>query len=352
MKNDLVFCTLFDINYIDKACTMYDSMESFDEGFKLYILCMDEKVYDVLSQMRLSSVILVHLSQVMDDALEVAKSNRSRGEFCWTCTSYIIQYVLEHYNEEICTYIDADMFFYSSPKVLLEEFNTSNASIGIIEHRFNNNLIGRKSKEISGTYCVEFNTFKNDNEGMKALKWWMKSCLNECSSDSSNKNLGDQTYVEDFPKLFNGVYVYKNLGAGMAPWNISQYSLCDNGNVVYKSNPIVPVFYHFHGITYFKDYVTIGVFYRAFRNDIQLIDTLYKEYLSKIERKRSILRKEFGLRFNYEDLSRKVTTETRKRDAKYYIKKITNPFVLFLKARIYLTKRKDTFYFSELDANK
>ena len=348
MDDYMVFCTLFDVNYLDKGCVLYDSLNSQTDAFRLYILCMDDKVYDILFQMHLNNVILVSLNEILDDALITAQNNRSRGEFCWTCTSYIIKYVLEKYNEPICTYIDSDLYFYNSPKKLFEEFSKAKASIGIIEHRYNNNIIGLKSEESSGIYCVEFNTFKNDNEGKAALSWWMDSCLNECTSDPAKKNLGDQKYVEMFPKLFKGVYIYKNPGAGIGPWNIAQYSTNGKEQLLYHNRIIEPIFYHFHGITYYRDHVTIGVYYRAFKNDKRLVESIYTEYLKKKKKKRNKIKKKFGVSFNYKEISRKTTTESKNRDLQYYVKNALNPYILFVKFRILSTSKKDTIYYKKL----
>ena len=38
----MVYCTLFDSNYLDKGLVMYDSLVNSSCKFILYILCMDD----------------------------------------------------------------------------------------------------------------------------------------------------------------------------------------------------------------------------------------------------------------------------------------------------------------------
>lgn len=45
----LTFCTLFDSNYIDKGIVLQRSMESVIPNYKLYILAMDDRCYEILS---------------------------------------------------------------------------------------------------------------------------------------------------------------------------------------------------------------------------------------------------------------------------------------------------------------
>ena len=55
----LTFCTLFDSNYLDKGLALYASMKKCMENFKLYILAMDEKCCEILSNMKLLNVVVI-----------------------------------------------------------------------------------------------------------------------------------------------------------------------------------------------------------------------------------------------------------------------------------------------------
>ena len=65
------------------------------------------------------------------------------------------------------TYLDADLLFYSSPNKIFKEID--NSSIAIIEHRFSPPF---KNLEINGRFCVEWNSFRRDKEGMECLENW------------------------------------------------------------------------------------------------------------------------------------------------------------------------------------
>ena len=56
-------------------------------------------------------VTVISLQEFEDQRLLVAKKNRSSGEYCWTCTPSTVLYVLDHFEVDNCTYIDADHFF-------------------------------------------------------------------------------------------------------------------------------------------------------------------------------------------------------------------------------------------------
>ena len=118
-----VLCTLYNSLYLDKGLVLYDSLCECAKDFKLYVLCMDDKCYEVLTDLKQEHHIPVRLADFEDgdSALLEAKSNRPMGEYCWTCSSSFIRYVLNHYSEDSCTYIDADMAFYNDPQILIDE---------------------------------------------------------------------------------------------------------------------------------------------------------------------------------------------------------------------------------------
>ena len=110
----LTFCTLFDSNYLDKGLVLYESLKNVMTDFKLYILAMDDKCCSILKEQQLKNVVVISLQEFEDEELLEIKKQRSRAEYCWTCTASFIDYVFETYNEEYCTYIDSDLYFYKN----------------------------------------------------------------------------------------------------------------------------------------------------------------------------------------------------------------------------------------------
>ena len=212
------YCTLFDSNYLTRGLAMYESLKKHSKGFHLYIFAFDDKSYNLLKKLNFEDVTIVSLNEFEDDKLLKIKQNRTATEYCWTCTPSIIKYSIETYNLNSCIYLDADLYFFSNPSILIEEMN--NKSILITEHRYTPEY---DQSATSGIYCVQFMIFKNDINGMKALNWWIDSCNNWCYAKYEDGKFGDQKYLDDWTTKFNGVHVLQNLGGGVAPWNIQQF---------------------------------------------------------------------------------------------------------------------------------
>lgn len=243
----MTFCTLFDSTYMSRGMAMYRSLCRQCNNFHLYIFAFDDYCYNFFSSNDFEHVTVISLQEFEDQRLLVAKKNRSSGEYCWTCTPSTVLYVLDHFEVDNCTYIDADLFFYSSPQVLIDEVGDD--SVMITEHRYTEKYDQTKT---SGKYCVQFVFFKNDKRARKVLEWWREACLEWCYNRQEEGRFGDQKYLDDWCTRFEGVHELQHLGGGVAPWNMQQYTFINKRGKVYGIESSTKrvfniVFYHFHG---------------------------------------------------------------------------------------------------------
>jgi hypothetical protein len=274
----LNFCTLFDSLYLTRGVLMYQSLENVCEDFHLYIFAFDDISLDILRKMELKKATIISLNEFEDEKLLNIKSDRTKAEYCWTCTPSTILFVIEHFNVTACTYIDADLFFYQNPQIIFNEMGKS--SILLTEHRYPTKF---NRSEKSGRYCVQFITFLNDSNGLNALKWWRESCIEWCYDRYEEGKFGDQKYLDDWTSRFNGVHVLQHLGGGLASWNVEQWPLLSRiGNTVTfldtKTNrQFQAIFYHFHHVRFYKgNLVDFGWRHPT----LPVIKTLYVPYIN------------------------------------------------------------------------
>lgn len=296
MKTTL--CTLYNSLYLDKGLVLFDSLKNCASNFELYVLCMDDKCYEVISDINDSQLIPIHLQEIENKSMLEAKSNRNMAEYCWTCSSRLIQFIIETYHPDTCTYIDADMYFYHDPCILVKEMLSAGKSVMMVPHRFTEKTIHLAKKV--GTYCVEFNCFRNNEEGLKVLNHWHNQCLECCSNLGDGVHWGDQKYMDEWPVLFPDiVHICNNLGAGVASWNITSY--CDyspnNEAIKYKeTNTSIPiVFYHFASLKYHSKHLidTSVIYYHGL--DYRMVKGIYKKYLLLIDKKKDYLVDRYGI---------------------------------------------------------
>lgn len=241
------FCTLFDKNYIFRGLAMYFSLKEHCQDFRLWILCMDDIVYQQLQKMNLEKVELIKLVDLEDEELLRVKIDRTIPEYCWTLSSSLPLFILKNNSHlEFITYLDSDLYFYSSPTVIFEEIGDN--SILIVRHNYSKELA--YLEERSGIYNVSLVVIKNDENGLACLKWWRERCLGWCYSRFEDGKFGDQMYLNDWPSRFIGVKVSRNKGVNLAPWNLNKYNLVKKGDQIFVDEDEL-VFYHFHSLKMF-----------------------------------------------------------------------------------------------------
>lgn len=300
----MVFCTLFDSNYLDKGLALYRSMERNITKYKLYIFAFDNVCFDILSKMHLKNVILVLVNDIMNDLVKKIRKERTRAEFCWTCTPLVIEYVLRNYKEKMCTYVDADIYFFSNPRNAIQEVIYSRKSVGLVAHRFEKNAEYGKLVYKVGKYCIQFNTFLNNKEGLQVLEEWKQDCLNWCYCRYEDGRYGDQKYPDKWKMKYFCVHEIQDPGVGVAPWNLHLYSLVERKGekiwVEYKGRKAPLCFYHFEGIEYLEHaYVFLNVWNTRVSGTHRKIKLLYGEYFKEIGYIRKFLAQSFGVQFNH-----------------------------------------------------
>ena len=246
MNHENHFCTLFDVNYLPRGLVLYESLARTCPEFSLRVFCMDVETKQILDRLRLPSLQAIALEELEahDPALLAVKPTRTQVEYCWTATPAVSLFALDREPElDLITYLDADLMFFRDPAPIFEELGDD--SVLIVPHRYAPQW--QAWEETSGTYNVQFLTFRRDERGLEALNWWHDRCIEWCYHRFEDGKLGDQKYLDDWPARFEGVHVLQHPGGGLAPWNVANYELRNgDGSVLVDDRPLV--FYHYHSL--------------------------------------------------------------------------------------------------------
>jgi hypothetical protein len=298
------FCTLFDSFYLSRGLIMYNSLKRCSREFHLYIFAFDDLSFDILNSMKLHHVTVISLNEFETDELRKVKKERSKAEYCWTCTPSTIAYVLERYNVPECTYIDADLVFFNDPAVLVREMNENSKNVLISEHRYSF-LPKLYEQERAGRFCVQFMTFLNQENSLEVLDNWRMQCIDWCYARHEDGKFGDQKYLDEWPVKYKNVHILQHKGGGLAPWNINNYRIHGNSNIFLLEDKsshqrFEPVFYHYQYVKSLGEgYYDIGWYYM---NSV-VKKLLYSTYLSEIDKVETMLSKNSsGYFMNYSDM--------------------------------------------------
>lgn len=244
MNQPYALCTLFDRQYLLKGLALHRSLRQHGDDFVLWVLCMDDLVYDVLAELSLPSVRLIRLAEFETPELRRVKDQRSVAEYCWTCASALTDHLAaENPGLDSIAYVDADIFFFSSLRPLYRDLESG--SVLIIPHRYS--AAYRDWEASAGRFNVSLVMFRADDAGRACLRNWRDQSLASCRLDPTSGQYGDQKYLDDWPEQFPGIVIADNPGAGLAPWNIHGFRLRRTMNGVEVDGSML-IFHHFHAL--------------------------------------------------------------------------------------------------------
>ena len=251
------YCTYFDTHYMLRGLTLYRSLQRHAGDFTLWVLCCDELAFQNLQTLDLPNLKPVRLSEVerFEPQLQGAKANRNHVEYLWTLSPIWPLYLFDRDPSiEMLTYLDADLFFYSSPEPLFTEMGDN--SISMFGHRFPERS---KYMEVNGVYNVGWLSFRRDENALDCLNEWRAQCLEWCYDRCEAGKYGDQTYLDNWPRDHKGVCVLQHQGAGIAPWNWTEYEFSkrktSKGGEQLTCNDAPLIFFHFHGLRFLTSWL-------------------------------------------------------------------------------------------------
>jgi hypothetical protein len=241
------YCTFFDHRYLDRGLAMIRSLRDVDPGCLISVLCLTPACERELARLAEPGVTLGSLDAFERDNPDVLaiKDTRCLRDYYFTLSGCIVASALHDADEgEIVTYLDADLLFYSSPQPIFEAM--AGASVGVVGHRFH---WWAKRLEKYGKFNVGWVSFRADEVGRNAARWWRESCIEWCYGEVNDNRFADQKYLEHIFRRFPRVVEITHPGANLGPWNVCRHSIVQQAGGHFEIDGDFPlIFFHFSGV--------------------------------------------------------------------------------------------------------
>jgi hypothetical protein len=285
-----VYCTYFDHNYLARALLTIRSLRLYDTSTPIYILTLSDLCETVLRALGLPNVEIIPLPTLEQAYPELAalKPQRTRMEYYFTLTPFLPHYVFATTPADRVTYIDMDLYFFSSPKPVLESLGQ--ASVAITPHRFS---FEYRQHFVFGLFNVAWVTFRRCAEGLDCLNSYKADCTAWCHDRLEDGRFGDQKYLDSWPQRYPSLRIIEHKGVNLAPWNVDNFDLrMKHQKLMVDEYPVV--FYHFSGMgTRPSGGVDAYVPTRPGAGKDVLIRHIVKPYLRRLENLRANLHQRF-----------------------------------------------------------
>ncbi len=244
----------------------------------LAVLALSERCEKILHRLCLPNLVVIPLREVEINTPELlsAKANRSKVEYFFTLTPWLIKIALSKFPQaKRVTYLDSDLYFFSSPSPLWQE--AEKAPMIFVEHRFSP---GYRDKIRFGKFNVSWNTFSKNALSQQALQWWCDRCLEWCYDRIEGEKFADQGYLTILERRFGGVHTLKYPGINIAEYNVENLELGFEHSIPI-ANKLPIIFWHMHCLLEKQngDYVPI------LREDLiqhPVINWAYSKYVQRL----------------------------------------------------------------------
>lgn len=280
IKTKLIFCTLFDSNYLAQGLTMIESLLNVNNAAVIYVAAMDDLSYKRLSVNTNPRIKVIDINEIEEayPKFKQTKTIRSKPEYYYSTKGFVCHYILsKKENIELITYIDSDLYFFSDPQPIFDELQ--GASVGITKHNFHWLCFHQKKY---GVYNAGWVTFKSDVKGKKCLEAWMDDCINWCFAYLEGEKYADQKYLNTWSKKFLGVKTIQTKGVNVAPWNIKKYKVKKIDDLLYVDNDKL-IFYHFSNLKLVNSNEFRTNLSRVFVSTSGIVkEQLYKPYIEAL----------------------------------------------------------------------
>jgi Sulfotransferase domain len=286
-----IFCTYFDHNYLSRAMLMIESLRRFDSEKPIYVLALSELCVTLLRELALPKVEIIPLAELEATYPELTevKPARKTIEYYFTLSPFLPHYLFDRTAADRITYVDADLYFFTSPQPVLDSLGE--ASVAITPHRFS---FAYRNHVVYGLFNVAWITYRRCPEGLDCLNTYKAECIEWCYDRLENGRFGDQKYLDHWPSRYPSLRVINHKGVNLAMWNVQGHLIrCKNNLVMIDDDPLV--FYHYSPTQILPDgSVNIPVEQSASgRSKAVLLEHVINPYKRRLEEQHRLLQQRF-----------------------------------------------------------
>jgi hypothetical protein len=256
MKNGHIVFTSVNRAYLARALTLARSVHLHDPDVHFVVLLVEPKLpsdfqpgevfHEFLAGGAFDEILT--LSQ-LDTSTIANFESYSVIEMCTAVKGIASQFLLNREGVKIVTYLDPDLYFFTSLGAIREEHQNSDVLLTPhLNHNPTTNLVIHND-EVAGSmnhgiFNLGFVSFKSNNRSKMIASWWADRLAISSRADYGRGLFTDQKWWDLTPVYFPDIGVVKNDGWNMAPWNLSERKLISTmPPTLISGDPLV--FFHF-----------------------------------------------------------------------------------------------------------
>ncbi|MFL0682747.1 MAG: hypothetical protein ACJLTB_05860 [Algoriphagus aquaeductus] len=280
-----IYFTLCSNNYLPFAISLGKSIRHFLPDSRIIIGLVDQ-IHPEIDYASLGDFEFLPCFDLGYPEFEFMLAGYNIIEFNTAVKPFYFEYIFSKYPDiDRIYYLDPDLCFYQSPKVMDQEWGES-------EILLTPNLIYTTSKPSTGElaslrhgmYNLGFIGLKRGAESFRLIQWWKERLKEYCRIDKCYGIFVDQKWMDLAPLFFEKIKSVKHPGWNMAWWNFSERKLIQTLEGYAVNQPETPlVFFHFSGFKPDQSHLTERLLTEEFKEaENEALAELYESYRNQL----------------------------------------------------------------------
>jgi hypothetical protein len=282
--------TICSNNYLAQASILMESLLKHARDYKLYVCLCDKKMaYSVIE-----GVEIIEAKEILGESFFELIEKYNIIELNTSVKASMFKYLFEKFDADLIYYFDPDIKVFNDIFLLENEF-PSDCEFMLTPHIL-------KPVSIDEKYSPNENLFLNHgvfNLGFLGLRghsrqvsefldWWEERLMTNCFSNLRQGYFVDQLWINLVPIYFKNVYVSKNKGNNVAPWNLHERELFFNKTKEeFMSGTQSPlIFFHFSNYNYLHKNLITPKYTRVNLDSSKNLVHIYNDYYLDLIRNR------------------------------------------------------------------
>lgn len=254
----LQLLTMCDWQFLPQVLVLHSSMSAAaGREVGLTVLALEPAVSRYLAEFGPDTISVITLEELeaLDPDLRATREQRSWVEYCWTATPALCALIVEQAPAGgVVAWLDADVAFLRDPVELLDALG--GGSVLLVPHRYYrlypDSAPAWYLTENWGAYNGGTIAFRNDEEGLAAVRRWREMSIDWCFDRVEPGRFGNQKHLTDFATRFEGARVMTIPGGCLGPWNAGQFGLDRGSDGSVRANGQVVLAYHYQSLRLYQ----------------------------------------------------------------------------------------------------
>jgi hypothetical protein len=249
-QKELVF-TICSANYLAQAITLGYSLQNTnsDVEFRIYLVDRLEGREEIIKRVPFT---LIEIENVPVDDFEGMILRYNVVELNTSVKPFIFDHIFKSEPDiQKVVYLDPDIKVFQPLTNLFETLDNYNMVLTphILTPSDNIPYAQPESNFLAtGIFNLGFVAIKFSDESMKILNWWKEKLLYQGYNRLDHHLFYDQKWMNFVPVFFDGVFIEKNRGYNMAPWNLHERILSLKNELYYVNESEKLLFFHFSSL--------------------------------------------------------------------------------------------------------